>query len=164
MLQAFTWQQFLVAAMIFSLVWLLIAGLVFFRKQLFGLLSGDKQVEPLKHAWADDFEADDLMGKAQEPEGVQVLSQHEFGFTPPLGDEKVTVDADAQQNDLFDLMENIKRLLDAGLSKRELIEAVSMEVHRFPRLAASPLLDNFYEMVCEKADFELSVADLQEPV
>ncbi|MEZ2338799.1 hypothetical protein AB6735_24325 [Mucilaginibacter sp. RCC_168] len=172
MLQAFTWQQFLIAALIFSLVWLLVVFLVFYRKAVFKLLSGDSKVEPLKHAWQDDFEQpadDDLMGKTVQPDGVNILGQDDFGFAPKDLPEQAEVDSgEVLQTELFDLMENVKPLFEAPeLDKAGLIEAVNEEVRHYPKLMNSPLLETFYLLVAEQVlesgalDFNLKPAELQ---
>ncbi|MBD1366573.1 hypothetical protein IDJ77_22355 [Mucilaginibacter sp. ZT4R22] len=174
MLQAFTWQQFLIAALIFSLVWLVVVLLLFYRKEVFAFLSGAKpEVVPLKHAWQDDFEQepdDDLMGKAAEQEGISVLGQHDFGFAPRVeepAEDDTSVGGDVLQSDLFDLMEDVKPLFDSELDKAGLIEAVNEEVRRYPRLMDSTLLETFYLMVAEQVqesdtlDFEVTARELQ---
>src|SRR5215216_4287686 len=115
MLELFTWQQFLVAATIFSLVWLVVILLLFYRKDVLASFSGSKpEAEPLKHSWEDDFEQicdDELMGKVAEPEGVSVVNQNDFSFLPPETFDAAQVADDARQaseilqTDLFDLME-----------------------------------------------------------
>jgi hypothetical protein len=177
MLHAFTWQQFLIAAMVFSLVWAIVILLLFYRKEVSAFLPGGKpDVEPLKHAWQDDFEEvpDDLMGKVAEPEGVSVVSQNHFSFLPPetfdaghAADDAAQT-AEVLQIDLFDLMEDVKPLFDSEeLDKAELINAVNAEVRRYPRLRESNLLETFYLMVadqveeCPTLDFEVTAAELQ---
>jgi hypothetical protein len=178
MLQAFTWQQFLIAALIFSLVWLVVVLLLFYRKEVFAFLSGSKpDVEPLKHAWQDDFEQvpDDLMGKAAEQDGVSVVSQSRFGFLPreTINDEPDPEDpavvAQVLQTDLFDLMENVKPLFEAEeLDKAGFIDAVIAEVRNHWRLIDSTLLETFYLIVTEQVQesatlgFEVTAAELRD--
>jgi len=180
MFQSFTWQQFLVAALVFSLVWLVVVVLVCYRKELFSLLSGGGQqeakTEPLKHAWQDDFEnvADDgLMGKRSLPDGVSIVSQDDFGFKRPddVGEDLNALAADPDellQSDVFDLMENLKPLfLDHSLSKAGFIELVNDRVSDFPRLLKSPLLIPVYEQIVDEVNggvmaFKISVTELQE--
>ncbi|RKR81882.1 hypothetical protein BDD43_2043 [Mucilaginibacter gracilis] len=171
MLHAFTWQQFLVAALIFSLVWLLVVLLLFFRKEVFEFLSGKTpEVEPLKHAWQEEFEEDpgDLMGKASEAEGVSILGQGDFGFVPRDLSYDVPVDSgEILRSELFDLMEDVKPLFQASdLSKAELIGEVNASVRLYPKLLESTLLETFYLMVAEKVgesetlDFKISAEEL----
>ncbi|WP_139235744.1 hypothetical protein [Mucilaginibacter polytrichastri] len=183
MFQSFTWQQFLVAALVFSLVWLLIVALVFYRKELFALLSGSspdeakRSVEPLKHAWQEDFEGsgdDDLMGRQALPDGVSIVSQDDFGFRRPVevvaeGIDSPVADPDELlQSDVFDLMQNLKPLLsDHSLSKEDFIEQVNDEVSDFPRLLKSPLLVSVYEQIVDEVNegvmaFKISLTELQE--
>jgi hypothetical protein len=159
LLHAFTWQQFLVAAFVFSLVWLAAVALLYYRKELNHLASGTKpKSEPLSHAWDEDFEP---LGKPALPDGVAILEQDEFSFAPA---EEALV-----QGNVFDLMAEVKPLLtETGLDKESLIERVNHRVRDYPRLMASPLLATFYEEVCERvngeglAEFELSVEELKE--
>ncbi|WP_439695865.1 hypothetical protein ACFGVS_23825 [Mucilaginibacter sp. AW1-7] len=177
MLQLFTWQQFLIAAWVFSLIWLVVILLLFYRKEVFAFLSGSKpKVDPLKHAWQDDFEEgpDDLMGKVAEPDGVSVVNQNHFSFLPPETFDAAQVADDAGQaaevlqTDLFDLMEDVKQLFDSKeLDKTDLIEAVNAEVRRYPRLRKSNLLETFYLMVADQVnesatlDFEVTATELK---
>jgi len=92
LLQHFTWQQFLVAATIFTAVWYAAVILMFYRQKLQHLLNGKRQSssapERLKHAWEDDYddgteeETDDLIGEAVLPEGMSKVSMSMFGFAP----------------------------------------------------------------------------------
>jgi hypothetical protein len=174
MLHNCTWQVFLIAATVFSLVWVLVVLLVFYRKELFGLLSGttDEVVEPLGHAWADDFEEPhaglELMGKAVLPEGVSILEQDDFGFVPAADSNKPANDQ-LLQGDVFDCLEQIKPVFDLEKVKKEIfIALVSEEIRDFPRLMESELMDSVLEQVCQQVndsgvlEFELSVEELKE--
>lgn len=113
MLQHFTWQQFLVAALILSLIWYGAIILLFYRKQVKEFLSGkpkpDRPAEPLAHAWDEDWdeefstEEEDLMGKPALPEGMSRLSMAQFGFAPPAGDEEEHQQSDGKnRNEHFE--------------------------------------------------------------
>lgn len=178
MLHAFTWQQFLIAAVVFSLVWVVVILLLFYRNEVSALLPGGKpNIEPLKHAWQDDFEEgpDDLMGKVAEPDGVSLVNQNHFSFLPRETFDAGQVADDAGQaagvlqTDLFDLMEDVKPLFDLEeLDKAELIDAVNVEVRRYPRLRDNSLLETFYLMVADQVqesatlDFRVTASELQD--
>lgn len=176
MLHNCTWQAFLIAAILFSLLWLAGILLLFYRKELNAFLSGrDKEpVEPLGHAWADDFEQvedEGLMGKSALPEGVSVLEQDEFSFAPAKVKPSAAIPANDEllQGDVFDLMEQVKPIFGkVGLDKEKFIDLVNEEVRDFPRLMKNPLLDSVYEQVCQQVndsavlEFELSVEELKE--
>ncbi|XHR95550.1 hypothetical protein ACFJIV_02255 [Mucilaginibacter sp. UC70_90] len=96
MLKHFTWQQFLVAALVLSIIWYAIVILLFYRQRIQDYLNGKHQSnippEPLGHAWDDEFEDeplsndDDLMGKPALPEGMTRLSMAQFGFAPRVSE------------------------------------------------------------------------------
>lgn len=102
MLHQFTWQQFLAAAMILSLIWYGAVILLFYREQIQELLNGKnktkQQTEPLAHAWDEDFEeepADDqdgLIGKSTLPNGMSKVSMNMFGFAPDISENEVKAD------------------------------------------------------------------------
>ena len=96
MFQEFTWQQFLVAAMVLSVVWLLGVWLICWRPLPPGRLNGGRGngmhdgEDALPHSWADEVDAldegnaldDGLMGKPALAHGVSVLEADEFSFMP----------------------------------------------------------------------------------
>lgn len=101
-LQEFTWQQFLVAAVVLSALWALGVWLIYWRPLSPGGLSGGRdkgrfdRKDALPHNWqdevdeldgaggADRFKASDdgLMGKPALEYGVSVLEADEFSFVP----------------------------------------------------------------------------------
>ena len=79
MLQHFTWQQFLIAALIFTAIWYVVIALLLYRKELNDFINGKRKVEtppePLKQVWEDEFEDEleqdeNLVGKV--PSGPRV--------------------------------------------------------------------------------------------
>ncbi|GAA4090926.1 hypothetical protein [Mucilaginibacter panaciglaebae] len=96
MLKYFTWQQFLVAALVLSIIWYTVIILLFYHHKIQDYLNGKNKdstpSEPLRHAWDEDFEdnplggEDDLMGKSALPEGMTRLSMAQFGFAPRISD------------------------------------------------------------------------------
>jgi hypothetical protein len=149
MLRGCSWQAFLIAAAVFTLVWVGIMLVVYFRKDLWVFFSGGRLPGPegearvpLPHAWQDDVDpvADNLMGKASLPDGVSVVEQGGFSFkagvpgtdaedraADPYGvddddDASLQANSDAAeilQSDVFDLMEELKSLLGDQLLSRD---------------------------------------------
>jgi len=96
MLTHFTWQQFLIAALVLSIIWYTVIILLFYRQKIQDYLSGknkgNNSPEPLGHAWDEDFEdvplddKNDVMGKSVLPEGMSRLSMAQFGFAPTISE------------------------------------------------------------------------------
>ena len=120
MLKHFTWQQFLVAALVLSIIWYTVVILVFYRQRirdhLNGKGKGGNPPEPLGHAWDDEFEdeplndEDDLMGKSALPEGMSNLSMAQFGFAPTLGDKEFDESRQRQQSVIPDVLEELRSI------------------------------------------------------
>lgn len=108
MLKHFTWQQFLVAALVLSIIWYTVIILLFYRHRVQDYLSGKNKdstpPEPLGHAWDDEFEDEplddehDLMGKSVLPEGMTRLSMAQFGFAPRISETAAEQEAGESSN------------------------------------------------------------------
>jgi len=131
MLKHFTWQQFLVAAFVLSLIWYIVIILLFYRHRIQDYLNGknkdNNKPEPLGHAWDEEFEdeplddEDGLMGKSALPEGMSNLSMSQFGFAPRVSkasenreedfeNEKTNVGRERQQSVVPDVLEELKSI------------------------------------------------------
>lgn len=165
MLEAFTWQTFLVAALILSVIWYTAVGLICYRSEISGFLSGSrsKSDEPLPHGWAhevDDF-APNLMGKQKEEHGVSVVEADEFSFVPsesvvppldPLGEL-----ADVQQE-----IKSICRILENEDGTKEDFSALFLMIrNKYPKVATSERLPQLNEFIREHAPFFLSEEELE---
>ena len=101
MLHQFTWQQFLVAAAVLTLVWYGLLFVSWYLKGKAGFGRGGPgaavagpggSAEPLPHQWerAVDVLSDaglveeDLMGVSRGPEGLSRVSTEQFGFAAPV--------------------------------------------------------------------------------
>lgn len=91
MLKHFTWQQFLIAALILSSIWYLVVLPLWYRRQLkewLGNRKGRLDKRPVNREWEDeledklaaDEEPDNLMGKSKLPDGVSRVPVNGFGF------------------------------------------------------------------------------------
>jgi hypothetical protein len=120
MLKHFTWQQFLVAALVLSIIWYTVVILLFYRGKIQDYLNGkskdNKPPEPLGHAWDEELEdeplndEDDLMGKSALPEGMSNLSVAQFGFAPRVSDKDLDESRQRQQSVVPDVLEELKSI------------------------------------------------------
>ncbi|HEY4325711.1 MAG TPA: hypothetical protein VGN20_17075 [Mucilaginibacter sp.] len=120
MLKHFTWQQFLIAALVLSSIWYTVVILLFYRQRIQEYLKGENKKnnppEPLGHAWDEEFEEeplndeDDLMGKSALPEGMSNLSMAQFGFAPRISDEELDESRQRQQSVVPDVLEELKSI------------------------------------------------------
>lgn len=164
MLKTFTWQDFLLAAIVLSLVWYAVIALLFYRKEVLRFLSGkkNKDAEPLPHGWQDEVDEleTDLIGKSVEDEGVSVLEADDFSFVPreesgsyldPLGDL-----ADVQQE-----IKSICRILEKeDGSKEQFFSLFEIIRNKYPKVGASQLLPQINDFIREQAPFYLSDEEL----
>ncbi|RKR82399.1 hypothetical protein BDD43_2576 [Mucilaginibacter gracilis] len=161
MLKSFSWPDFLLAASVFSLFWFLMIGLLFYRKEVFGLLSGSKaDAEPLPHSWQNEVEEfeysspDDLMGKSALDEGVALVSAEDFSF----------VDKGEQLGLLADVQEEVKSICsilekeDGG--KEYFLSLFTLVKSKYPAVASSPALSAINAFIREHVPFFLSDDEL----
>ncbi|WP_143167006.1 hypothetical protein [Mucilaginibacter sp. OK098] len=180
MLHQFTWQQFLVAAAVLTLVWygLLFVSWYLKGKAWFGLGSrvgagNGRSAEPLPHTWergvdvlSDDPAGDDLMGVSQGPEGLSRVSMDQFSFAAPV-ERSVTVVAEAEvlerpavsggflQGTVADFLEELKPVFDyAARYKKGLpvfLEHLQALLGRYPEIRESPNWEAIVGHICELA-------------
>ncbi|ETZ20151.1 hypothetical protein [Pedobacter sp. V48] len=161
MLKAFSWQDFLLAATIMSLLWWLGIWLLYFRKPVVGASL------PLSHSWAnevDELGAADLMGKPALDSGVSVVEADDFSFGAPLADEGAP-DQEEQLGDLADVQEEIKtvcRILAAeDGTKEDFFSLFEMIRNKYPRITSSPSLAALNGFIREHVPFALSKEELE---
>jgi hypothetical protein len=117
--KSFTWQQFLVAAVMLSSIWYLVILPLLYRKQVGEWLErkGKKpEVEPLRREWDEELEEepvaateDELMGRPKLPEGMSRLDMNMFGFAPDM-DEDEDAKRGLQQSLVPDVIEELKSI------------------------------------------------------
>jgi hypothetical protein len=185
MLQHFTWQQFLVAALILSLIWYAAVLLVFYRQELNDFLSGSRRPlnrpEPLPHVWEEEFEGgplhgeDNLMGKPAMPEGMSRLSFAQFGFAPTVEKTGGTLEAvpgEAGKNEgpdtklglIPDVLEELKRIFhvlerDKG-SKADFISLFGLVSAKYPKIKGSANQQALNAYIRENVLFPISDEEL----
>lgn len=169
MLQQFTWQQFLVATLVLTLIWYAGVILIFYRKELIAFLIGKKTTtqssEPLPHRWEKGVETlgeeneEELMGKPKMPEGMDNVGMSGFSFAQ---DE----DAKEQQIGLVpDVLEELKRIFSILAkedgNKKDFINLMEMVRHKYPKIASHPNIWHINEFISQHASFHLSKDELE---
>ncbi|MFD0792037.1 hypothetical protein ACFQZX_00330 [Mucilaginibacter litoreus] len=188
-LHQFTWQHFLIAAAVLTLVW---HGFLLISWYLKGKTGGsaDQAVigrraggaadsslvanEPLPHQWergVDVLESseEELMGKAQEVPGLSRVSMSDIRFAVP---EVVYPAADQPgflQGTVADFLEELKPVFDyAGRYRKGLLtflEHLEALLGRYPEIRQSPnwqaVLAHIVGLGTEQLPFELQAADVE---
>ncbi|MEJ5996565.1 hypothetical protein WG904_19210 [Pedobacter sp. Du54] len=116
MLQQFTWQDFLIAALIFTLVWYVVIILLYYRSEFFKFLSGRNNTQPpekLRREWEEEFEDDEqdnLIGRQALPEGLSEISMSNFGFAQKGGITDEKDNKEIQLGLVPDVLEELKSI------------------------------------------------------
>ncbi len=173
MLQQFTWQHFLVAALALTIVWYVAVILIFYRKELLAFLSKSKAVpqgdEPLPHRWEKGLDTlapeteseaeDEMMGKPKLPEGMSTVDTDGFAFAPGP-DEK------EQQIGLIpDVLQEIKEvfsfLAEEDGTKKDFFNLMEVVRNKYPQVGSNPNIGRINEFIAEHAPFHLSKEELE---
>ena len=118
-LQHFSWQQFLVAALVLSLIWYVALVLALYRGQLIDYLNGRRRPaavpEPLRHEWDEELideagAGESLMGRSALPEGMSRVSMSEFGFAPLVKASARDEDRETKLGLIPDVLEELKSI------------------------------------------------------
>lgn len=172
MLQQFTWQQFLLATLVLTLIWYGGVVLIFYRKEFFGLLGrkrNDVPRESLPHRWegkVDQFavseEQPELMGASKLPEGMSTMTTEAFGFSGGVSE-----DSKMEQIGLVpDVLEELKvvfaKLSKSGGNKRDFMGMMGDVREKFPKIASSPNIGRINEFISDQAPFHLSADELED--
>lgn len=171
MLQQFTWQHFLVAAMVLTVIWYAAVILIFYRRGFlppFLKKTGASSTERLPHKWEKgvdklaetESEAEpDLMGKSRMPDGVSRVSLEEISFVGN-GDEK------QQQVGLVpDVIQEIKEVF--GLlaaqdgNKKDFFGLMETVRKNYPKIASNPNIGSLNKFIVDHAPFHLSAEELE---
>lgn len=174
MLQQFTWQQFLIAALLLSLIWYAVLILLFYRKKLNdGLkkrLPGGPRSQSSYNPRADDEdhartepEANDLIGKTAQPEGVTEVEMNMFSFAPKE-DIDQDQDRDARLGLIPDVLEEIKTISSIleteGGSKEDFISLFKLINSKYPGIKDSKYRQSLDEHIRQSLPFEISQEEL----
>lgn len=166
MLQQFTWQQFLVAALILSLVWYMAIVLLYFREELKNLFKGgnkhDYPKERLPRDWESELEdeSDDLMGEPVKPEGVSTVSTSDFSF----GSKQEAL-KESQLGLIPDVMEELKgifRILEKeDGDKSDFFSLLKLVKAKYPKINSNPNIDYLNDFIRERVPFLLTTEELE---
>jgi len=173
MFQEFTWQQFLVAAVVLSVLWVLGVWLIYWQPLSPGRLNGGvgngvhDGEDSLPHSWQDEVDElstvdDGLMGKHALEHGVSVLDADEFSFAP-VEERREHGERDllGELADAQDEIKGICRILEKEDGSKEdffaLFEVVKL---KYPQLAGSVLLGELNDFIREQVPFFLSEQEL----
>jgi hypothetical protein len=166
MLHFFTWQQFLIASLIFTIGWYVVVFLLFFKGKISGFLSGKSKQPPekIKREWEDDLEDDpdeeeSLIGKQALPDGVSEVEMHMLGFAP-----KVHTDEDAYRDmelgivpDVLEELKNMFHILEQENGEADdFISLFSLVKAKYPGIAGTPNEAAINEYIRENASFSIS--------
>lgn len=178
MFQEFTWQQFLVAAMVLSVIWLLGVWLIYWRPLSTGGLNGGKRngthdsEDALPHSWQEEVDVldplgatdDGLMGKPALEHGVSVLEADEFSFAQVERRDRGERGESDLLGDLADAQEEIKgicRILEKeDGSKEDFFSLFEIVRVKYPKLTGSALLSELNDFIREQVPFFLSDEEL----
>lgn len=174
MLQHFTWQQFLVAALILSLIWYIVVIPLFYRNEFNDLLSGKRKQAgpsgPLPHEWDEEFEdepfgEESVMGKSRLPEGVTRVSMEQFSFAP-LATTTATEEGgkETRLGIVPDVLEELKRIFhilerDQG-GKEEFISLFSLVSAKYARIKGTANERAINDYIRENVLFPISDEEL----
>lgn len=170
MLQQFTWQDFLIAALVLTLVWYAVIALLFYRREL-SLLFGQKEFkqphEPLPHRWekgtdqltGEDEDEPDLMGESRMPDGINRVSVEEISFSGG------GVEKEDQVGLVPDVLQELKQVFSIlsreDGSKKDFTRLVKAVKEKFPKIASSPNIGRINGFITDHAPFHLSPEELE---
>lgn len=170
MLQEFTWQQFLVAAMVLSLLWYLGGWFFWLRRRSrgtgVGTAKSSRVVPELLSSVGgrplpEKVQADDLMGKPRLPAGMELLSGSELGFAGADG----TAGRSDQLGLVPDLLEELKllfrELAERDGNRHDFFRGLDRLKAGFPKMAGHPQLAAVNEFIIDHAPFHLSAEDME---
>lgn len=159
-----TWHQFLVAALVLTLIWYAGVILIFYRKELMAFLSRQKSPkakrEPLPHRWDEDTlteEAEnDLLGKPALPEGMSISTMDEISFAENQ--------KESQLGEIPDVLEELKSvfsiLAKEDGNKSDFFSLMKLVKAKYPRIGFHPNIDSINAYIREHAPFLLTEEEL----
>jgi hypothetical protein len=171
MLHQFTWQHFLIAALIFLLIWYLAVFFYCHRKSSGKFFTSLKRQQPekLTREWDADFDDDsetddDLIGRQALPDGVSEVSMHMLGFAPKADENRPSEDERYHQLGVMpDVLEELKRIFNIiereNGTKEHFISLFALIKSKHPGLANTANSKPLIQYLTENLPFELSDED-----
>ena len=121
--QNFSWQDFLLVAVLLSVLWYGLVWLYFFRKK--PVMVGDGFNDAVEGV---DLVEEELLGKPVLAEGETLVSSDAFGFSGPDQVEQLGVVADVQEE-----IKHCCRELESSLAKKDaFLTALAAVLRRYP--------------------------------
>lgn len=172
-------QQFLISALVLSLVWYAGVFLWFYRKRVAGFrvgglgrvgafpssVPGRGSAVALEEA---DFEEQDLMGKVKLPEGMEVIASEELRFAGAVvegADGGVGLSQSDQLGLIPDVLEEIKEvfgiLVKEDGTKQDFLQLMKHVREKYPRIRSHPGLLGLNAYIRDHASFHLSGSELE---
>lgn len=153
--QAFTWQQFLIAALVLTVAWYGTIGLLYFRAALSGL----RKPEKLKKDWEEeleDEEQDELMGNAKPIAGMETIEASEISFLPK----------EQQLGIIPDILEEFRLILHIlerdGGGKAEFISLFGRVSAKYPQIKGTVNEEAINEYLWEHLPFDMTQEELED--
>lgn len=168
MLEQFTWQQFLIAALILAILWYMAVVLLYFRRDRakFKPKPDQRQPERLQREWEEELEdgpeEDTLMGRTREPEGVSSVPMDELRFAPKEDDPDEH--RDTELGLIPDVLEELKRIYHIletqGGTKEDFISLFALISSKYPKVKGTPNQRALNDHIRENLPFAISDEEL----
>ncbi|MBC6112809.1 hypothetical protein ACFOG5_19455 [Pedobacter fastidiosus] len=173
MLQQFTWQHFLVATLVLTLIWYLAVILLFYREEFFGLITRKKidgSDNRLPHRWEKGVdqldvnieEEPELMGASKLPEGMSLTTSDAFGFSGGISEDSKMEQVGLVPDVLQELKAVFAKLSQNDGNKRDFLEMMAEVREKFPKLVFNPNIGKINGFISEHAPFHLSAQELED--
>jgi len=172
-LQHFSWQQFLVAALVLSLIWYVALILALYPEQLVDFLNGRRRPapspEPLRHEWDEEleelpFDEESLMGKTALPEGMSRVSMSDFSFAPVAKAPVIVSETEWKLGLTPDVLEELKSIFHIleteGGGKADFISLFGLVSSKYPQIKGTANERAINEYIRENVLFPISDEEL----
>lgn len=166
MLQQFTWQQFLIAALILTLIWYLLIFVLFYRHKITVLFSKQQQPERLQREWEEELqdepEEETLMGRPRQAEGLSSVSMDAFRFAPKnVNNEQ---NQERRMGIVPDVLEDLKSIFqilekEEG-TKQDFISLFTLVSSKYPQIKGTSSQQALNDHIRENLPFEISQQEL----
>lgn len=169
MLEQFTWQQFLLAALILTLLWYAGVLLIYFRGKIPKFGDNEKRSTPTPREkeyteQPEETENDLLIGRTREPEGVTSVAMEELRFAPRQEDPDAH--RDTQIGAVPDVLEELKKIFsileNEGGTKEDFISLFALVASRYPQIKGTPGQQAINEHIREHLLFPISDGELDQ--
>jgi len=171
MLHQVSWQQFLTAAFVLSLVWYAALFLFFYRGRkksedsgkMRSLFPGGRKIPVVREEEVSALAAEEgLMGKPRLPEGMARVGSHELLFADQAVEGNDKVRRLGLIPDVIEELKEIFRVLEAEQgTKQDFMELFALLKMKFPGIKHTPEEKTINAYIRENALFPLSDAELE---